>query len=86
MKQNQLSGFLIMLAVGSAVYVGFGDYLQAHNEKWIEPELPPDVEFILIRVHLFGLFFACIGIVGVIVWLVKNDLIIDSFVSDGGII
>lgn len=74
---RRLGGFLLLISIGSAIYVGVGEYLLNHNGGYGETEISDLEEYVLIRVHLFGLFFACIGGIGVIKWQCDNKLMLD---------
>lgn len=78
--QGEMWVFLLLLAVGSLVYVSFGDY-SAYLFK--EREADPltklngfglDYE-IISRVHLFGFFIGCLGTIGLIIKLREMKLI-----------
>lgn len=76
--EKKLLAFIIMLAVGSAVFVGVGDYLINNNGyPYPEPTLTGWEYWILGRIHLFGLFFASMGIIGLIAWCCEHNLISD---------
>ncbi len=70
--QRKMWIYLLMFAVGSAFYMGLGDYLV--NSPF-ETSLRQDLTFwVLVRIHLLGLFFGVIGLVGVIKGSYSKDL------------
>jgi hypothetical protein len=63
--------FILMLAIGVFMYDFFGTW---SLDLWItEPDTL--LTWVVIRAHLFGLFFASMGIFGIIRWCCDNDLI-----------
>lgn len=67
-----LKNYVLMFALGSIVFIGFGDYIQAHNGPQ-EPKMSDIEEFVLIRIHFMGLFFAVIGIAGLVKFSIECD-------------